>query len=75
MKVRKEELCSSCRQIYSSDTGMTVERMLDVFNNDAQKLAQLGGEYQLNCALYKVLIDGGHCTSCVGLVLDRMKGR
>jgi len=75
MLISKNELCNSCRQIYSSDTGMTVERMLDVFNNDAQKLAQLGGEYSLHCALYKVLIDGGHCTRCVGLVLDRMRGR
>ena len=75
MKTEAKELCFSCRQIPYSTSGKTVEEMLNIFNdlreNNKVEYNKIGGDYGVNMALTKVLIDGGHCTRCVGLVMQR----
>ena len=74
MGVRKEELCSSCRNLRFGNTGSTVGVILDLYNAGDARLTRLG-ENEFLSAVYSVLydaMDSCFAAQCCQLVRGRL---
>ena len=68
-RIKKEDLCGSCRQLMTK-YGKSVEDMLDYFYNNPVKMVEQGGDVGVCVMLTETIVLGNGCTSCGEKVLN-----